>query len=151
MTVEHRIGDLFDQADAAALGHGVNLHGVMGSGIAPQFKRRWPGMYLAYKTKCRDRTLRLGGVFPWTAPDGLVIYNMATQDRPGPNGDLSAIRSALGMALAHAEQTGVPSLAIPRIGSGIARLPQADVARVIDQVAGPSRVRLIVVTQPPTA
>jgi len=43
-----RTGDLFS-SDCPALGQGVNTLGLMGAGIAVEFRRRWPAMAEAYR------------------------------------------------------------------------------------------------------
>ena len=49
--IEFSQGDIL-QADAAALVNTVNCVGVMGRGIAPQFKNAYPLNYKAYKVAC---------------------------------------------------------------------------------------------------
>ena len=148
MTVEYRTGDLFTQPDLRALGHGVNCHGVMGSGIAPLFRKRSEAMYEAYRTECNTGRLTLGGVFVWVNPDGTVVYNMASQDKPGRNATLAAVESSLNEALAHAETTGVTAIGIPRIGAGIGGLNWDDVKDVIENAAERSPVTIVVVSLP---
>lgn len=149
MSVEYVTGDLFDFAGRAALGHGVNATGVMGSGIAPLFKRRWPAMFARYQHECRTGVLTLGGLMPWRdETTGQVIYNLATQHAPGPNADLTAVRSALNLTLAHAERVGVAALALPRIGAGIGGLAWDDVRTVIEELATDSPVAVTVVSLP---
>jgi O-acetyl-ADP-ribose deacetylase (regulator of RNase III) len=148
VTVEHRVGDLFAQWDVDALGQGVNCRGVMGSGIAPLFKARWRDMYLEYRALCKKGGLTLGGLFPWPLPNGRWIYNMATQDLPGRNAELAAVSTCMEKVLAHAQEHGVGSVALPRIGSGVGGLDWPDVAALIEQVAGPSPVRVVLVSLP---
>lgn len=147
-TVEYRTGDLFSQPDVKSLGHGVNLIGVMGAGIAPQFKRRWPSMFDAYRNACIDKTLKLGDVMPWPLPGGAVIYNLASQRRPGPDATLDAIAKALRSTLEHAHLNFIDAVAIPRIGAGKGGLRWADVDDCITEVAATSTVKLVVVSLP---
>ncbi len=150
MTVDYRTGDLFEQS-LPALAHGVNCAAVMGAGIAHEFRRRWPAMFDIYRERCRAGMVRLGGVLPWRAPDGLMIYNMATQRRPAPPASLDAIRSSLTATLTDAWQRGVPTLGLPRVGTGHGGLAWADVAKVIEEAAAFSPVRVVVVSLPLTA
>jgi O-acetyl-ADP-ribose deacetylase (regulator of RNase III) len=148
MSVDYREGDLFAQPDLRALGHGVNCKGVMGSGIAPLFRARSEEMYRAYRDACFSGRLTLGGMFPWVNPDGTVVYNLASQDRPGRHATLDAVRQSLDAALAHAEMHGVESLGLPRIGAGIGGLRWDDVKAVIEHVATRSPVQVVVVSLP---
>ena len=52
MTLRFVTGDLL-QADAEALVNAVNTDGVMGKGIALQFKRAFPEMFKAYAAACK--------------------------------------------------------------------------------------------------
>lgn len=148
MTVEHREGDLFAQG-IRALGQGVNCHGVMGTGIAKEFRRRWPAMYDDYRLWFHNGWLRPGRVHTWLNLAGdAVVFNLATQDLPGRTATLDAVRESLTVALANAATLGVPELGIPRLGCGIGGLDWPDVAKVIDDVAGGSTVNVVVVSLP---
>lgn len=147
MTVVYRTGDLFTQ-DLPALAHGVNLRGVMGAGVAKTFRDRCPGLYDAYRERCRSGQFTLGGVYVYRPPVGPIVYNLATQDRPGPHADLSAIRAAVTVMAQLAETDGIPAIGLPRIGAGIGGLHWPDVADVIHDVAGRSPVQLVVVSLP---
>ena len=147
MPVEYRVGDLFDQSDITALGHGVNCVGVMGAGIAPLFRSRWPEMFAEYRAMCLAGRLSPGNVFTWTAPDGTTIYNLATQQNPGRNATLRAIQASLTIAVDHARLHSTPAFAIPRIGAGLGGLHWPEVAKTIEQVAT-REVTIVVVSLP---
>jgi ADP-ribose 1''-phosphate phosphatase len=51
--IEHRKGSLFDAPDGAILAHACNAKGIWGSGIAKQFKERFPGNYDSYAWHCQ--------------------------------------------------------------------------------------------------
>lgn len=134
LTIRH--GDLFT-TDAPALGHGVNVDGLMGAGIAAQFAARFPAMLEAYRAQCRSGALRPGGMFAWVDLDsGRWVYNLASQDRPGRRARLGWVESSARAALAHADTHGVPVVALPQIGCGIGGLIWEDVAGVLDHVQG---------------
>lgn len=57
----------------------VNCVGVMGKGIALEFKRRYPAMFTAYRGICRGKVLRPGEIHVYDYPD-LKIINAATKD-----------------------------------------------------------------------
>lgn len=119
-------GNLFD-SDAPALGHGVNVYGVMGAGIAVEFRRRYPDMYEAYKAHCAAKTLTPGRVFYWDEANLPAVYNMASQDAPGANASLAWLESSLNRSLGHAARVGHDRIALPRIGCGIGGLVWEDV------------------------
>lgn len=142
-------GDLFTTPGIDALAHGVNCAGVMGIGIAVEFRRRWPEMFAAYRAQCLARNLRPGDVLAWGKSP--IIYNLATQQRPGRRATLRAIRVAIGQMLFVADGHRVTRIGLPRIGCGYGGLLWADVRAALEDVAGLARVELIVVTPPQDA
>ena len=142
-TLIHRTGDLFTST-APALAHGVNIDGVMGGGIARLFADRYPAMKARYVTVCRAGKLVPGGVFAW---DGApFIYNLASQDRPGPNAHIGWLESSLTLMVADAAQRGFDRVALPQIGCGIGGLDYADVLPLLERTAQLSGVDLEVWT-----
>ena len=60
--IEYRIGDVLAE-EADALVNTVNCVGVMGRGIALQFKRAFPENFEAYAARCRRKEMQPGRVF----------------------------------------------------------------------------------------
>ena len=58
-TFNEATGNLLD-ADVDALVNTVNTVGVMGKGIALQFKNAFPANYEAYRLACKEEAVRLG-------------------------------------------------------------------------------------------
>ncbi|WP_432491349.1 macro domain-containing protein [Kineococcus gypseus] len=147
MPVTRTVGDLFDLA-LPALAHGCNCRGSMAGGIALQFEARWPEMAQAYRRRCLAGNFRLGDVMPWQAPEGVVVYNLATQVETGADARLEAIDTTVRAALADAEHRGLQRLGVPRIGAGIGGLAWPDVREVLQRAGEESAVELVVVTRP---
>ena len=55
-----KIGNLFD-SECQTLVNTVNRNGVMGKGIALQFKQRYPEMFDEYKLACKRKQIYQGG------------------------------------------------------------------------------------------
>jgi O-acetyl-ADP-ribose deacetylase (regulator of RNase III) len=146
MPIIHRKGDLFASTDLDALAHGCNCRGLMGAGIATQFSRRWPVMYERYRQLCRSGQYKVGDCFAWQAQDGLTIYNLASQDRPGRDARLDAIESSARRMIEHAQANGIRRIGLPQIGAGIGGLAWADVERSLERAIADSPVELIVHT-----
>jgi O-acetyl-ADP-ribose deacetylase (regulator of RNase III) len=147
-----RIGDLFEQHDLDALAHGVNLVGAMGRGIAADFKERWPEMFHAYEAWCRTG-VQPGAIFVWRGPP--LIYNLATQRRPGAHATLAAIETSVHAMLADAASLkrnincgDIERIGIPRLGSGLGGLRWEAVRPVLEAAARDSAVELVVVARP---
>lgn len=125
-----RTGSLFD-TEAPAIGHGVNCAGVMGAGIAVLFKRTWPAMFEEYRHACMSSKLTPGGLLPYRDGRGRVIYNLASQDRPGPHASLDLVRQSVADMIQHATAHGITRIALPRIGCGIGGLDWPDVKAIL--------------------
>jgi len=123
--ITYRDGDLFTSG-LPAIAHGVNCRGVMGAGIAAQFRQRWPDMYEAYRRYCASGLLAPGDVFSWWPPQG-IIFNLATQPGPGANAQPWMIAAAAGRMIQVAHDVfGITDIGLPMIGCGIGGLLPGD-------------------------
>lgn len=124
-------GDLFT-CGIPAIAHGVNCRGVMGRGIAVEFRRRWPDMYESYRKRClRHSGMIPGQIMPWKHPGG-VVFNLATQREPGPDAQTWMISAAIGQMVSEAiEDFGVTRVAIPEIGCGLGGLTSTHLAAAL--------------------
>jgi len=132
--VEYIVGDIF-ATELPAIGHGVNLDGVMGSGIAVLVRRNFPDIYEPYKQACRDQTLPVGGMLPINSEYGKWIFNLASQDRPGANARLNWLEASVEASFVFAERENIHGLALPRIGAGVGGLKWVDALASIQNVA----------------
>ena len=62
------------------MGNAVNCVGVMGKGIALEFKRRYPEMYNEYRRLCKEGLLKPGKPYLYTNLMGTSIINFPTKD-----------------------------------------------------------------------
>ena len=135
-------GNLLSIAERGeALGHGCNCEGVMG-GLAAKVEDRWPSMAAEYRATCDEGTFTLGRVLPWLDEEtGVWIYNLATQQQPGPDARTRCDRRlGPGRNRPSRANTGVRTIYLPRIGSGIGGLDWDRRARHTRD-AGPGRRR----------
>ena len=147
VTLEHVTGDLFDLA-LPALAQGCNCSGSMGGGIAVSFRAVDERMCREYAARCRDGTFRLGDVMPWELEDGRVVYNLATQQRPGRDARLDAIATSVAAMLIDAEARGLDRVGVPRLGAGIGGLDWPEVESVLADADAAAVVTLVVVSRP---
>lgn len=137
MSVKFVTGDLFDPThNFDALGHGVNCKGVMGAGIAVEFRKRWPGMYGRYRKMCAEGFLLPGMMMPFTPVTGPRIFNIASQDLPGANAHYEFLEAGLQYSLFFMQHTNIQTLGLPRIASDIGGLDFNKVVKVIEFVFG---------------
>src|SRR5437879_13728035 len=73
------VGDLFESS-AQTLVNTVNCVGVMGKGVALEFKERFPDMYTDYVRRCEAREVRLGQPYLFKRTTVPWILNFPTKD-----------------------------------------------------------------------
>ena len=119
MTVTISQGDLLRQDDVDAIVNTVNCVGVMGKGIALQFKNKWPENFRAYEAACKDQQVRLGRMFVFDS-GGLVkpnyIINFPTKDHWRGKSRIEFIRDGLVDLVAQVKRLHIRSIAIPPLG-----------------------------------
>ena len=123
-------GDLL-ASQAQTLVNTVNTVGVMGKGIALQFRRRFPEMFADYRDRCAAGGVRLGEPYLYRRPDRPWIVNFPTKDHWRSLARLDAIDQGLEYLVAHLERWEVESLAVPPLGTGNGQLDWSDVGPTI--------------------
>ena len=79
--IKYVTGDIF-KSDVEAIVNTVNTEGIMGKGLALQFKKRFPDNFKAYEKFCKDGLLFVGNmfIFPTNALSGpRYIINFPTK------------------------------------------------------------------------
>src|SRR5262245_57928498 len=131
-------GNLLD-ADVDALVNTVNTAGVMGKGVALQFKQAFPANYQAYKRACERGEVVLGRMFVFdngqlTRPR--FIVNFPTKQHWRSRSRLSDIEAGVADLVGVIEGHGIRSIAIPALGCGNGGLDWADVEPRIEGALG---------------
>lgn len=123
MTINFVHGDLL-QDSAEALVNTVNCVGVMGKGIALEFKNRWPNNYKFYKAACSNKELRPGHMLVWRN-DSLLsegepkfIINFPTKDHWRNDSKIEYIENGLAALRKSIIDLNIKSIAIPPLGCG---------------------------------
>ena len=120
--------------DAEALVNTVNTVGVMGKGIALQFKRAYPTMFADYARAVRAGQVRRGRMHVWAA-DALVgpryIINFPTKGHWRSPSHLDDIAEGLEDLVRVVRDLEIRSIAIPPLGAGNGGLDWRDVAPLI--------------------
>lgn len=112
------IGDMF-KSDAQTIVNTVNCVGVMGKGIAAEFKKRFPAMYEQYKKQCDAGLIHLGKLTVYRDLFGeKIIVNFPTKKHWKSPTLLKDIENGLDYFLAHHKKWGVTSVAFPPLGCG---------------------------------
>lgn len=115
--IRTRIGDIFE-SKAQTLVNTVNTVGVMGKGIALEFKKRFPDMFEDYVRRVREGKVRLGEPYLYTRAEPPWILNFPTKGHWRELSRLSDIVKGLEYLERHYEAWGIESLAVPPLGCG---------------------------------
>ncbi|MCA1704199.1 MAG: macro domain-containing protein, partial [Actinobacteria bacterium] len=127
-------GNLLD-SDAEALVNTVNTVGVMGKGIALQFRRRYPDMFRAYERAAKRREVRLGQMHVWDtgAMTGLrFVINFPTKGHWRARSRLPDIEAGLADLVRVVREKSISSIAVPPLGCGSGGLDWAEVKPLIE-------------------
>ena len=126
-------GDLLE-APAEALVNAVNCVGVMGKGIALQFKQAFPENFKAYKQACKRSKVEPGKMFVFDRGgldlkpgESRYLINFPTKRHWRGRSKMEDIESGLEALVDEVERRGIRSVAIPALGCGNGGLDWADV------------------------
>ncbi|WP_101832795.1 type II toxin-antitoxin system antitoxin DNA ADP-ribosyl glycohydrolase DarG [Frankia canadensis] len=131
-------GNLLD-ADVDALVNTVNTTGVMGKGIALQFRRAYPAMFDEYQGAAKAGQIELGRVQVW--PTGAMtgpryVINFPTKAHWRSRSRLADVERGLVDLVRVARELGIRSLAVPPLGCGHGGLDWGEVEpRIRDALA----------------
>jgi O-acetyl-ADP-ribose deacetylase (regulator of RNase III) len=122
--IEFTSGDILKD-ESEAIVNTVNCVGVMGRGIALQFKNTWPENFKAYEAACKRQEVQPGRMFIFdterlTFPR--YIINFPTKRHWKGKSRMEDIESGLVALSSELRGRGIRSVAIPPLGSGLGGL-----------------------------
>jgi O-acetyl-ADP-ribose deacetylase (regulator of RNase III)/uncharacterized protein YwgA len=122
--VKPLIGDIF-KSKAQTLVNTANTVGVMGKGLALEFRRRFPDMFEDYVKRCQRREVKLGYpyLFKRLVPPWILVF--PTKDHWRSVSRLADIEAGLEHVKRNYRQWGITSLAVPPLGCGLGQLEWA--------------------------
>lgn len=127
----------------------VNCVGVMGKGLALQFKYAYPDNFDSYQRACRRGDIKPGMVF--THMTGMrvnprYIINFPTKRHWKDNSRIEDIESGLVALVDTVNDFAIKSIAIPALGCGLGGLQWNDVRLRIERAfTGMGRVNVILI------
>lgn len=134
MTISIHKGDLLSSTDVDAIVNTVNCVGVMGKGIALQFKKKWPENFKEYQKACKQNQMVMGKMFTYNLgalATPKFIINFPTKQHWRSPSKLSDIEAGLSDLLKTIQTLGIESIAIPPLGCGNGGLNWDDVYPLI--------------------
>jgi len=128
------VGDIF-QSKAQTIINTVNCVGVMGKGIALEFKKHYPEMYKDYVLRCERHEVKPGVPYLYKELFPPQIINFPTKDHWKSISRIEDIERGLKELVTHYQEWGVTSLAIPPLGCGNGQLEWKAVGPLIYRYA----------------
>lgn len=115
------IGDIL-KSNCQTLVNTVNCVGIMGKGIALEFKKRFPEMFEEYFHRCENGDVHLGIPYLYKTLLPPHIINFPTKDHWKSVSKMEDIERGLENILMNYRKWGVTSLAVPPLGCGNGQL-----------------------------
>lgn len=109
----------------------------MGTGVAKGFREHYPDMYEEYRLRCKaePRQFNLGDSLLWKEEDKPWVFNLGTQEHYWRcRASYDAIEKSLEAMRLQANEEGISSIAMPRIGAGYGGLSWKKVRPIIERV-----------------
>lgn len=145
--IQFKAGDILNE-DVEALVNTVNCVGVMGRGIALQFKNAFPENFKAYQAACHRDEMQPSRMFVFVTgyvTNPRYIINFPTKRHWRGKSRLSDIEAGLDALVAEIKSRDIKSVAIPPLGSGLGGLNWSEVKpRIEEAVRALTGVRVVI-------
>lgn len=128
-------GDLLS-SPAQVLVNTVNTVGVMGKGIALQFKNKYPSMFKSYQNICEKHRLDVGKLYLWKSPEKWILLFPTKKHWKNPS-KIEYIESGLKKFVENYERLGIESIAFPKLGCGNGNLDWEVVRPIMEKYLKP--------------
>lgn len=134
--IYYKTGNLLD-SEAEALVNTVNTIGVMGKGIALQFKNMFPNNFKLYAQACKNKEVKVGQLLV-TEEEALlagkkIIINFPTKTNWRLPSEYQYIEAGLTELVRVIKEKNIKSIAIPPLGSGNGGLDWNKVKQILEK------------------
>ena len=151
--IEYKTGDMLIE-EAEALVNTVNCVGIMGRGIALQFKNAFPENFKAYAAACKRNEVNPGRMFVFKTgklTNPRYIINFPTKRHWKGKSRIEDVESGLAALAEEIRSRNIRSIAIPPLGSGLGGLDWSQVRPRIEAALKEFRDLKVVIFQPSDA
>lgn len=124
------------KCEVEALVNTVNCVGVMGRGIALQFKNAFPENFKAYEAACKRKAVQPGYMFVFETRQLTLprfIINFPTKRHWRDKSHIEDIEKGLIDLVRVIHEKDIRSIAVPALGCGLGGLNWSDVRPLIEQ------------------
>ena len=129
--IEYIEGDILD-SPAQVIVNTVNTVGVMGKGLALEFKKRYPKMFDKYKIACEKHQFTIGKLMLFYEADHWLLLFPTKESWRNPS-RLEYIESGLNKFVQKYAEKNITSIAFPRLGCGNGELKWSDVKPLMEK------------------
>jgi O-acetyl-ADP-ribose deacetylase (regulator of RNase III) len=145
--IHFKTGNLFE-SKAEALVNTVNTVGVMGKGIALQFKNIFPNNYRVYSNACKNKELTIGKLLVTEEETLLtgkkIIINFPTKTSWHLPSEYKYIEAGLVELVKVLKDRSIKSIAIPPLGSGNGGLDWNKVKQLLEKYLADTGCEIII-------
>ncbi len=136
--ISYKTGDILKEETEAII-NTVNCVGVMGRGIALQFKNVYPDNFKEYKKACKRGEVVPGKMFIHKHSSLInpkYIINFPTKRHWKGKSNIKDIKEGLIVLRNEIQMLGIKSVAIPPLGCGLGGLSWCEVKGLINEILG---------------
>lgn len=115
--IKFLIGNIFE-SKMDVLVNTVNCVGVMGKGIASEFKKKYPVMFKEYKNLCDQQLIKTGVLYPYLENNTIKLINFPTKKHWRSPSKIEYVTEGLEWFVDHYQELNIKSIAFPPLGCG---------------------------------
>lgn len=137
---------------AQAIAHGIAPNDHFDNGLAMALRDHWPSLAKDFRHYAHQSHPKPGEIWTWGGVGSIRIFNLLTQDgdhghgsKPGP-ATLANVNHCLRRLKHDIEKSGVKSLAMPKLATGVGGLAWNDVHKLIVQQLGDLPINIYLYT-----
>ncbi len=138
--------------NAKAIAHGVAPNDHFDNGLALSLREQWPAMAKDFRHYAHQTHPRPGELWMWGGVGGVRIFNLLTQEGDHGHGakhgraTLANVNHCLKRLRHELEKSGLKSLAMPKLATGVGGLEWRDVHPLVVQHLGDSPIPVYIYT-----
>jgi O-acetyl-ADP-ribose deacetylase (regulator of RNase III) len=134
------------QSEAKVLVNPVNTVGVMGKGLALEFKRQYPAMFEQYRALCAAKQFHIVNLWLYKTPEKWIL-NFPTKQHWREKSRLEYVESGLQKFVSIYDDEGIISISFPMLGCGLGGLDwENQVKPLMEQYLEPLSIEIYIHT-----
>ncbi len=120
--IKRIVGNIFTSKNQTIV-NTINCVGVMGAGIALEFRLRYPGMYQRYTELCNQNMIEIGKLWIYNTEDKRILNFPTKKHWKDPTKEIYLHKGLEKFVMTYKEK-GITSIAFPLLGASNGGLPK---------------------------